>query len=417
MGGGWLNSALLMFPYTPWSPAGVVGAGSLRYFGATMNRPHLAGLLPEDLVRHLAADGTNATVGEARRVLAHAMTHSRNGFPTARPVAAVVARAVEATTRRDPLQVIERVADPGDGFVKYLFAAPDQARWEAVRIPLDAPRRFTICLSCQVGCAMGCAFCATGRLGLNRNLAAWEMVETFRTVRDEAPGRVTGAVFQGEGEPLANYDAVIQAARILSHPCGGRISARAISLSTVGLAAEIRRFAVERHPYRLILSLTSAIGERRAALLPAARRCSLPDLADAWRTYQRAVGGRVTVAWVVLGGVNTGEDEVEALAAWLGDLPVKLNLIDVNDPRPDGFRRASEEELNAFRDHLAHLKVPVVRRYSGGAAIHAACGMLAGGRKHLQLPRPPDREIWSEGENFLRKRGNDSVVPKGGSQR
>lgn len=357
-----------------------------------MNRPHLAGLLPEDLVRLLAAGGTSATVGEARRVLAHAISHSRPGFPSARPVAAAVARAIENTTRRDPLQVLDRIADPGDGFVRYVFAAPDGARWEAVRIPLEVPGRFTICLSSQVGCAMGCAFCATGRLGCERNLAAWEMVETFRAVRDEAPGRVTGAVFQGEGEPLANYDAVIQAARILSHPCGGRISARAISISTVGLATEIRRFASECHPYRLILSLTSAIGERRAALVPAARLCSLPELADAIRTYQQTVGGRVTIAWVVLGGINTGEDEVEGLAAWLGDLPVKLNLIDVNDPRPDGFRRASEVELNAFRDSLARLKVPVVRRYSGGATIHAACGMLSGGRDCSQPSRSSDRE-------------------------
>ena len=370
--------------------AGVVGVGSVRYKGATMNDPHLSGMLPEDLVRHLAMTGTKTTIGEARRLLAHVITHSRGGFPIARPIPAAIARAVEATTRRHGLHVAHRVADPGDGFLKYLFAAPDGAQWEAVRIPLEAPRRFTICLSTQVGCAMGCAFCATGRLGFERNLAAWEIVETFRTVRDETPGRVTGAVFQGEGEPLANYDAVIQAARILSDPCGGRISARAISISTVGLAAAIRRYAAERHPYRLILSLTSAIGTRRSALVPATRRWSLPDLADAWRTYQQAVGGRVTVAWVVLGGVNTGEDEVEALAAWLGDLPVKLNLIDVNDSRPDGFCRADDAELNTFRDRLARLNVPVVRRYSGGAAIQAACGMLVGGQTPSLPPRPRD---------------------------
>ncbi len=98
---------------------------------------------------------------------------------------------------------------------------------EAVRIPLHKPGCFSVCLSSQVGCAMGCTFCATGRLGLTRNLAAWEMVAACLTVRDEAPGRTTGVVFQGQGEPFHNYDEVIRAARVLSHPCGGKISAAA----------------------------------------------------------------------------------------------------------------------------------------------------------------------------------------------
>jgi 23S rRNA (adenine2503-C2)-methyltransferase len=291
-----------------------------------------------------------------------------------------VKQAVDALVDRAPLEIVERAIDPADGFVKYLFRLPDGALAEAVRIPLEIEGRFTICLSSQVGCAMGCDFCATGRMGLTRNLEPWEMVAQFVAVRDETDGIVTGAVFQGQGEPLHNYDAVIAAAQVLSHPCGGRISSKAITISTVGLVPAIHRYAREGHPYRLIVSFTSAVDERRRSLLPVAGAWTVADVASAVRAYQQARGGRVTIAWVVLGGINTGSDEVNALRRHFQGVPLRLNLIDVNDAREDGYRRASAAELDSFRDELRTLGIPVVRRYSGGAAKHAACGMLAGMR-------------------------------------
>ncbi len=336
--------------------------------------PHLFGLLPDDLASHLRAHGVAVRDAEARRVVAHAIAHGREGFPAARPVPRHVGAAVDALADRRRLEIVERATDPGDGFVKYLFRMHDGALAEAVRIPLEAEGRYTVCLSSQVGCAMACDFCATGRLGLTRNLEPWEMVAQFVQVRDEAPGTVTGAVFQGQGEPLHNYANVVRAAEILSHPCGGRISAKAITISTVGLVPMIQRYSRERHPYRLIVSLTSAIDERRRSLLPAAGAWPVSELADAIREYQRAAGGRVTIAWVVLGGINTGSDEVDALRALFDGVPLRLNLIDVNG---DFYERAGEEELARFRDELRTLGIPIVRRYSGGAARHAACGMLA----------------------------------------
>jgi 23S rRNA (adenine2503-C2)-methyltransferase len=226
---------------------------------------------------------------------------------------------------------------------------------------------------------MGCTFCATGRMGLSRHLAAWEIVSAFRTIRDDLDPteRITGAVFMGQGEPLHNYDEVLAAAAILSDPSGGRIKAEAISISTVGVVPAMRRYAREGHRYRLIVSLTSAIEARRAHYLPVTKKWGLDELASAIRELHAAHGERVTVAWVVMGGVNTGQDEVDALGALLGDLPLRLNLIDVNDA---GFARASADELDAFRDRLRVLGVPVVRRYSGGRERHAACGMLAATR-------------------------------------
>jgi Predicted Fe-S-cluster redox enzyme len=334
-------------------------------------------MLPADLAAHLRSHGVTVRDAEARRVLAHAIAHGREGFPSSRPVPRAVEEAISQTTTRTKLEIVERAADPSDGFVKYLFRLHDGAFAEAVRIPLDVPGRFTVCISSQAGCAMGCTFCATGRLGLIRNLEPWEIVAQWVAVRDEAPGVVTGALFQGQGEPLHNYAAVMRAAEILAHPCGGRIAAKNITISTVGLVPQIARFTQERQPYRLIVSLSSAIDARRRTLLPSAAAWPVRELADAVRAYQQSSGARVTIAWVVLGGINTGNDEVAALRALFEGVPLRLNLIDVNDARPDGFRRATDAELAAFRDELRTLGMPIVRRYSGGAARHAACGMLA----------------------------------------
>ncbi|HYI12549.1 MAG TPA: radical SAM protein [Thermoanaerobaculia bacterium] len=334
-------------------------------------------MLPEELAAHLRKQGIAVRDAEARRVVAHAVANGRGGYPVSRPVPRAVEQAIDALVDRRDLEIVERATDPSDGFVKYLFRLHDGALAEAVRIPLEVPGRFTVCLSSQAGCAMACDFCATGRLGLIRSLEPWEIVAQFLAVRGEAPGEVTGAVFQGQGEPLHNYANVVRAAEILGHPCGGRISSKAITISTVGLVPAIHRYAREGHPYRLIVSLTSAIDARRRSLVSAASAWPVSELAEAVRVYQRAHGGRVTVAWVVLGGINTGRDEVEALREHFHGIPLRLNLIDVNDAREDGYRRATEEELNTFRDQLRTLGIPVVRRYSGGAAKHAACGMLA----------------------------------------
>src|SRR5688572_7471292 len=302
---------------------------------------HLFGFLPEDLAGFLRDQGVAVRDAEARRVVAHGVAHGRDGYPTARPVPRAVEAAVDALVDRRRLEIVERAIDPADGFVKYLFRLRDGAFVEAVRIPLETKGRFSVCLSSQVGCAMACDFCATGRLGLTRHLEPWEIVAQFVAIRDEAPGVITGAVFQGQGEPLHNYAAVMRAAEILSHPCGGRIAAKAITISTVGIVPAIHRFARERRPYKLIVSLTSAIDSRRRALVPAAAAWSVRELAEVVRVYQRAAGGRVTIAWVVLGGINTGRDEIDALHQHFDGIPLRLNLIDVNDARPDGYRRAT----------------------------------------------------------------------------
>ncbi len=359
-----------------------------------MSRPPLLALSPEELVALLARDGVACAPAEARRALAHVVTAGQRDLRTMkRPVSRPVREAIAALTTDERPTVLERVRDEADGFEKLLLRAVDGALFEAVRIPLHKPGRYTVCLSSQVGCAMGCAFCATGRLGLTRNLGAHEMIASLLAVRASlADGeRLTGAVFMGQGEPLANYDEVLRAARVLSHPCGGCIEAKSISISTVGLVPQLVRYAEEGHRFRLIVSLHSAIADKRRRLLPVAGRWSLDELAGAIRLLHARTGDRVTVAWVVLAGVNTGADEVRALRDLLGDVPLRINLIDVNpmggdDPPAETFRRASPEELARFLDELQLLGQPIVRRYSGGSNRDAACGMLAS-RRRERSPR------------------------------
>ncbi len=344
--------------------------------------PHPYGSFPSEIADYMRKNGVAITDDQATRIVSHALSPRADADAAKKPLARNIRDAAERLLDHRRLVVLERVADEADGFVKYLFEHPDGSLSEAVRIPLHKPGTFSVCLSSQVGCAMKCDFCATGRLGLMRNLEPWEIVAQMVAVRDEAQktgaGRVTSVVFMGQGEPFHNYDAVIRAAQMIANPVGCRLSAEAITISTVGLVPRIRRYTAEGHRYKLIVSLTSAIADKREKLLPVASKFSLNDVADALREHALARKTRVTVAWVAMAGVNTGADEARALADLLAGVPVIINLIDVNDARENGYRPPNEAERRSFVDNLQILRAPVVRRYSGGKSKHAACGMLAG---------------------------------------
>jgi 23S rRNA (adenine2503-C2)-methyltransferase len=313
----------------------------------------------------------------ARRIVGRVVGEDRDDLEGVRGLSRRLAAEIAARSRTLRLEVVDRRASWIDPFVKYLFRAPDGRVFEAVRIPLERPR-WSVCVSSQAGCALGCAFCETGRLGLERDLEAWEIVEQVLTVRREGPQRpVTGVVFQGQGEPLQNYDNVIRAAEILRHPCGARIGGDRITISTVGVLPMIERYTAEGHPYRLILSLTSAIQDRRAQLVPLARRYPVDALAAAMRRHAEKHGGPVNLAWVMMAGINTGADEARELGRLFAGVKVRLSAIDVNDP-PGRFHAPDDAERGRFFSALAENGIGFVRRYSGGADIHAACGTLAG---------------------------------------
>ncbi|MEO6777770.1 MAG: radical SAM protein [Kofleriaceae bacterium] len=294
----------------------------------------------------------------------------------------VAADAVRAIGAVPELHVLAETPSQLDPFVKYLLAGADGARFEAVRIPLEHRARFSVCVSSQVGCALGCAFCATGTLGLTRNLAAWEIVEQVRVVRARLPhGRVHGVVFQGMGEPLANLDAVLDAIAVFQEPSALGIDARAITVCTAGLPHGIRRLAERAPKVRLGLSIHSALAERRRSLMPIAKAHPLDEVLAACADHARVTGLAPMWAVTLLDGVNDSDDDARALAvaatrfaAETGRTP-RISIIAYNatsEAGDDPFARSSREA--AYR---AALGLPSHRRYSGGSDVGAACGQLA----------------------------------------
>jgi 23S rRNA (adenine2503-C2)-methyltransferase len=279
------------------------------------------------------------------------------------------------------LALDESVVSPLDRFQKLRFRTHDDLAVETVLIPLEKPGAVSICLSSQVGCAMACQFCATARMPRRRNLESWEIIDQFIQARDLARltgRRATGVVFMGMGEPFLNYDRVLTAAGILCCPWGAQVAAKAITISTVGLVKEIDRFTDEGHKYRLAISLGAATDAKRARLVPLAARTPVRVVMTSARRHALARRNRVTLAYVCISGENVSEEDAQALGALIGDTPVRLDLIEVTDST-GRFHPPSGDELRAFRDALSrHVGQPIVRRYSGGKDIQAACGMLAG---------------------------------------
>lgn len=332
----------------------------------------------------LAAAVPAITLAEARKLVA--MVHRDEPVAASSAVRRVAADAVRAIGHVPTLTVVERAASALDPFTKLVVEAPDGARVETVRIPLEHPARVSVCVSSQVGCALACTFCATGRLGLARNLEAWEIVEQVRLVRRElAPGqRVHGVVFQGMGEPMANLDRVLAAIAVLSDPCGQGIDARGITVCTSGNPAGIRRLAREAPNVRLGLSIASARPAVRRSLMPVDRAHDLDEVLAAAVDHARAT--RLAPMWAVtlLAGVNDGDDDARALAARAAAFAAitgvrpRLSVLAYNPiGADDPFHRADDAVLARFRAVLSEHGLPSHRRYSGGSDIAAACGQLA----------------------------------------
>lgn len=287
---------------------------------------------------------------------------------------------LKSKTRISHLRLEDSVVSPTDGFKKYVFSGEESGRFETVRIPLvhrPGSEKYIVCVSSQVGCAAGCAFCATGRMGFKRNLQTWEIVDQIIQIQNDSVYPVRGVVFMGMGEPFLNYRNVTEALKIISDPCGLGIDSKAVTVSTVGVVPMIEKFTEEGFRQRLIVSLTSAIDSKRDQLLPMNLNYPISKIVRALKTYQKVRGRKVTFAWTMMRGVNMGLDEVEALREISQELDMILDVIPVNDTT-GRFFPPSEQEYKEFHSLLnEHLKCPVVRRYSGGADVAAACGMLA----------------------------------------
>ena len=287
-----------------------------------------------------------------------------------------------------------------DGTVKFLWRLADGEFIESVLIPAslgqDGKRsdRHTLCVSTQVGCAYGCKFCASGIMGYRRNLKVFEIVDQVLSVErwrrnqlvksgeyteetlPKGQTLVNNLVIMGMGEPLANYNNLTKALRILNAPWGMNIGARKITVSTSGLVPQIRMLAEEPQQYHLAISLHGATDEVRSEIMPINRKYPLAELLDACKAYQQAKGRMIWVEYILIDEINTGMEQVEALVGLAKRLQCKVNLIPYNPVDGLEWKRPSDGTVARFRDALHQRGVRVTVRTEKGTDIDAACGQL-----------------------------------------
>ncbi|KAF0175425.1 MAG: 23S rRNA (adenine2503-C2)-methyltransferase [Limisphaerales bacterium] len=324
------------------------------------------------------------------------------------------------------LRVLELVRKQGakDTTQKFLWRLPDGALIESVLIPAnpalygEASDRHTLCVSTQVGCAYGCKFCASGLEGWKRNLSPEEIVEQVLAVERwheanaetsssstetsaasvprsafRAPRLINNLVIMGMGEPLANYDNLLKALRLLNAPWGGGIGARKITISTSGLAPQIRKLAAEPEQFRLALSLHGATDEVRARIMPVNRKYPLAELTAALEAYQRRKDQLITFEYILIAGVNDSRDQTKPLAALASRLRAKVNLIPYNTVEGLEWARPEESVCEAFLAALEDLGVTATLRREKGGDIDAACGQLRLKTERERAGMPPSQRV------------------------
>jgi 23S rRNA (adenine2503-C2)-methyltransferase len=306
------------------------------------------------------------------------------------------AKLVEEGYYISKLEIVDKLTDP-DGTVKYVFGLPDGGRIEAVLLfdPVKSKRfpglspgnskgisqgddRRTLCVSTQVGCAMGCVFCATGRLGLARNLTAGEIVDQVNVAGGDA--RISNVVFMGMGEPLANYDAVLDAVRILNNSAGRNIGIRHLTISTCGLVEGIERLAEEDIQPRLAISLNAPTDAIRQKLMPITKKYPLDRLFAAIGRYQRTTRNRVTFEYCLIKGVNDTGLHARMLVKRLRGVMCNVNLIEYNTHEGCNLKPSSRQAIERFAGVLKDAGIETTIRLKMGQTINAACGQLGSKR-------------------------------------
>lgn len=300
---------------------------------------------------------------------------------------------------------VDRVFASRDGTRRYLFAVPPSQKIESVFIPEE--RRDTICISTQVGCAVECLFCVTGKLLMRRNLSTGEIVGqvlALQADRRTEPKRLN-VVIMGMGEPLHNYENVMGAIRLMTDPEGMAISPRRITLSTSGVVPQIRRLATEPVVPNLAISLNASSDDVRDMLIPINRKWNIQSLLDACREFPLEPRRRITFEYVLIEGVNDTPEDARRLVKLLKGLKKKVNLIPLNADPWVPLRTPSETRVLAFQKILTDNHVTAYIRRPRGSDVSAACGMLAGREQPVgdslhSPPRPPRARTL----NWLRER-------------
>lgn len=266
-----------------------------------------------------------------------------------------------------------------DGTVKTAWRLFDEEVIESVLIPGN--QKFTVCVSSQVGCKLGCKFCATGTLGFKRNLTAGEIFEQVVAAKTAAEAQgltLSNVVFMGMGEPLLNYDNVMKAIERLTATDGLAMSPYRITVSTAGIPEKIRQLANDEVRFNLAISLHSANENIRTDLMPLNKAYSLADIADSLKYFVEKTGTRPTFEYLLLKDVNDNLEDAKTLARYCRQFPIKINLIEYNEVGSTGFRHSPDKKRDEFMRFLESCNMVVNLRHSKGKDIDAACGQLAG---------------------------------------
>ncbi len=280
----------------------------------------------------------------------------------------------------EPVEIYSYQQSPTDQTIKYTFRLKGNHLVEGVLIPSRSSERVTACISTQVGCPLGCKFCATGTMGLKRNLHAYEIYDHLWLLNQQSQkhfGRkLTNIVVMGMGEPLLNLDNVLLALDIITSDQGLGMSPQRITLSTVGMVKELYRLADMKPKFNLAVSLHSAIDEVRSGIMPVNKSNPLPDLVKALKYFHKQTGKRITFEYLMLAGVNDSIKDAKALADFTRNFPSKINLIEYNETPHSIFRKSPPERVREFVNFLENRNLVVTVRRSKGSDIAAACGQL-----------------------------------------
>ncbi|MGD8458135.1 MAG: 23S rRNA (adenine(2503)-C(2))-methyltransferase RlmN [Anaerolineales bacterium] len=266
-----------------------------------------------------------------------------------------------------------------DGYTnKTLLGLPDGTAVEAVLMEYD--KRRTLCISTQVGCAVGCRFCATGQMGFQKNLTSGEIIEQVlfyaRSLRKMGE-KVTNIVYMGMGEPFLNYEATLESIKRLNHPEGFNLGARRFTISTVGIIPQIEKFTQEKSQINLAISLHAADNKLRSSLIPINEQYPIEDLMEVCQAYINHTGRRVTFEWALIHQINDSIEQAEKLSKLLKGMNCHVNVIPLNPTTDFDGKKALPQQVDAFTSILEKNKIPCTVRVRRGIDIQAGCGQLA----------------------------------------
>jgi 23S rRNA (adenine2503-C2)-methyltransferase len=287
-------------------------------------------------------------------------------------------RKLSETSYIGRLKLVKKQFSRIDRTEKFLFELFGGKKIETVL--MREKDRVTVCISTQVGCALSCIFCATGRMGFERNLSAGEIVDQIIAVKEhlQEEEKITNIVIMGMGEPLLNYENTVKAVRIIQSELGLSLSAKRITLSTAGITPRIYELAEENLKVKLALSLNAPDNELRKELMPITKKYPLSRVLEALKYYARINDTRITFEYILIKDVNDSEEQAKELAKLVRGIPCKINLIPFNPIKNCPFKKPDEETLQKFRDMLYPRAPAVTLRKSKGEDIQAACGQLKG---------------------------------------